>query len=103
MKSRYRTYWYGMVLQAVKRFPEIERDDSVMSNILTVAVYKTLREMEKLPDGHLRVRAVRMIYFDKSHTEEGVAMALNVSRATVQRWLNYFIRSVGKYAGFWAG
>ena len=52
-----------------------------------------------LPDGDIHLRLIRLIYWDKTHTLEGAALACNVSSATARRWHGDFIRLVATAYG----
>lgn len=97
-KTKY--YWYGNVKKMVFRYPAIKNENSLQAGIFTVAIEKTLKETEKMQNGSERIKAIKLIYFDKTKTIDGVALELNYSRRTVQSWMMSFINSVGRNAGY---
>lgn len=99
-KSRYNNYWYGIVLKMIKQYPEIKADTSMQSYIFTRAIEKALDETRMLQDGELRAQAMDMIYFRQTMTTDGAARKVAVSRGTMLRWCQSFVRMVAKNAGY---
>ena len=99
-KSRYRNYWYGIVLKMLQRYPGIKDEETIQSSIFTMAINKALDETRELPDGELRITAMEMIYFKGTHSIDGAALELHSSRRTIQRWCSSFVYLVGKHAGY---
>lgn len=58
------------------------------------AVAAAIRETTKRESGELRLRLIWLIYWDRSHTLSGAALAVNVSYRTARRWNGDFIRLV---------
>lgn len=63
---------------------------------VAAAVAETLRR----PDGQDRMRLVRLVFWQRSHTLEGAAMEIPVSYRTARRWHTQFILLVGEKYGF---
>jgi len=99
-KSRYSNYWYGIVLKMIKQYPEIKSDTSLQAYIFVRAIEKALQETKQLPDGELRVKSMEMIYFTEAVTIDGAAQRVNVSRGTMLRWSQSFVRMVARNAGY---
>lgn len=68
--------------------------------IYLTAIRNAERETLKLPDGEDRLRAIEMIYYKKTHSPEGAAAALYISRRKLYRWCRAFVYAVAKNAGF---
>lgn len=98
--GRYKNPWYGFVLQVVKRYPGIKSEETIQAQIFIHAIEKALREQKELKHGEERLKAFKMIYFDKSHNIDGAAQRLYFSRKTVENWCRSFIKMVMKYSGF---
>lgn len=98
--SRYSNYWYGVVYKMIQIYPFLEDEETPQIELIRAAVDKSIEETKKLPDGDLRMQAVKMLYFDKTHTIEGVAMQLFVSGRTVKRWGQDFVKLVGRNSGY---
>ncbi len=63
------------------------------------AVERAIRSTRRKPDGALRVKLIRLMYFEKSHTLSGAATVCHVSEATAKRWHGDFVRCVAKHLG----
>lgn len=100
VKSRYKDYWYGAVLQIVKSYDKLKSEESEQAKLYLYAINEALEEIRKMPDGDFRVRAMEMIYLKRTHTIDGAALEVYTSDRTMKRWCNTFIRTVAKKAGF---
>lgn len=98
--SRPRNWWYGTVRGVIARYPSIKNDGSMQSAIYSFAIEKALAETEALPEGGVRAAAVRSVCIDRTLTVDGAALRFYYSPRTVQRWVNHFVKTVGKHAGF---
>ncbi len=63
------------------------------------AVASAIRYTESLPSGEARLKAIRLVLWERSHTLEGAALAVPCSIATVKRWHGEFIQRVAKNYG----
>lgn len=99
-RQRYKHYWFGNVVNMVKRYPAIKNEGSIQSALFTMAIEKTLKEIEGKKDAESILELVDLLYFSKTCTMDGAALKLNISRRTAQRWSSDFIYSVGKNAGY---
>lgn len=98
--GKYRHYWYNTVRLMVTRYPRLIDYCSMQELIYKDAIEKALADLEKDPEGEVKKQAIKMVYFDKTHTASGAGILLNYSERTVQQWLSAFINAVGKKAGF---
>lgn len=80
---------------ALRELPEINRREME-------AVRKAIEETERLDTGEERLRMIRLIFWDKTHTLEGASQKCNVSYITMQRWHRDFIRTVATHFGLLA-
>lgn len=100
-KSRYKNYWYGIVLRMVKEYPEIRAGTSMQEYIFSHAIERALEETAAIKDtGADRVQAMKWIYFEDRMTLDGAADRLHVSRGTMLRWSQAFVRMVARNAGY---
>lgn len=60
------------------------------------AVHMALEETERMRDGRDRLRVIDMVYFRRSHTLYGAALAVPVSEITAKRWNRKFVAMVGE-------
>ena len=99
-RMKYKEYWKPAVIDMIRHYSTIQGEDTIQANIFASAIKKALKDAESLPDGGLRVQAVKMYYIDNTHKIDGIAMEVNASPRTVQRWLNSFVNAVGVNAGY---
>lgn len=53
---------------------------------------RALERTAALPDGKLRLRLVRMVYWDRKYTLYAAARVLHISTRTAQRWNSKLVR-----------
>lgn len=98
--ARYSTYWKFIPTRMVREYKKLKKDPSEQAQRFKTAIEQAKHETEFLPDGKLRLRAVKMVYIEKTHTIEGAARRLYVSRSTLAKWLGEFVNLVAQYSGF---
>ncbi len=79
---------------------KIAGESSLQAYISMKAMRDAEAETLKLPNGELRMKAVRDVLIKKTKTYEGVALEVNYNWRTVQNWVNKYINLVGKKAGY---
>lgn len=67
------------------------------------AVSQAVSETASLQDGEERLKFIRLVFWDKTHTLEGAAMAVNCSDRTARRWHTDFIKCVARNYGLLDG
>lgn len=63
------------------------------------AVEGAINMTKRLADGQERLKLIDMVFWRKTHTLQGAAMACNVSYSTAKRWHNKFIESTARSFG----
>lgn len=63
------------------------------------AVRRAIAATERYPNGRSRLKVVKLVLWDRSHTLEGAALAVPCSIATAKRWHGEFITLVASYYG----
>lgn len=63
------------------------------------AVEKTIQDTLRYQNGTERMKLVEMVFFKRTHTLHGAAMALFVSYGTAKSWHNKFIEQTAKNFG----
>ena len=53
-------------------------------------------ETAGLPDGPLRMELIERVYWKKTHSLQGAALACHVSYSTAKRWHRQFVTAVGR-------
>ena len=56
------------------------------------AVQRAIVMTKSLPNGEERLKLIRMVYWQRTHTLAGASLACGVSEATGRRWHGDFIR-----------
>lgn len=74
---------------ALRELPEINRRE-------LEAVRRAIEETRRLDTGEERLRMIRLVFWEKKYTLEGVANKLHRCRRTVVQWHGEFIRNVAK-------
>ena len=100
MKQRWRHWWYGSVVNALKHYPGIKSDTSRMAQAHAKAIDAAIKETLEMDDGQLRIKAVDLIFFKRTCTVDGAALRVYASVRTVQRWTSAFIDLVGEKVGY---
>lgn len=96
--------WWGYVRYMVRRYPaldktlpgqEVSRTDSKDWSAVKSAIDYTERE----ENGLARLKVVRMVHWDRTHTLEGAATEIPCDRATAARWQRRFFEEVARNRG----
>lgn len=77
---------------ALRELPEINRREKA-------AVEKAIEETTKMETGEERMKMVRMVFWDHTHTIAGAARKLNRCERTLVQWHGDFIRLVAECFG----
>lgn len=83
--------WWGYAKHMIRRYPDHVTEDE------RAAVAAAIAETERMRDGEDRLKLVRMVLFQSSHTLAGASLKIPCSERTAQRYHGDFIRTVGKH------
>lgn len=72
---------------ALRELPEKQQRE-------VAAVRAAIAKTRSLPDGDERMQMVRMVFWDRTHTLDGVALKLHRCTRTIWQWHGDFIRAV---------
>jgi hypothetical protein len=64
------------------------------------AVRRAVEATEKYKNGMDRLRVIKLIYWDNTHTVRGAALAVPVAYITAKGWHREFLRLVGAFYGY---
>lgn len=98
--------WWGYVRYIVRQYPDWEestREDLHLSEREADglnAVRNTITSTERMGNGLLRLKAIRALHWDRTHTLEGAALEIPCDKSTVSRWQKKFFEDVAKKAGY---
>jgi hypothetical protein len=93
-----REYWYGTVKKMCRRYGE--EISNLQELIYNSAIEQTIDEIQRQKNGDVKMRVIRMVLFDNTHTPQGAALEVNYSEDTVYPWISDFIKRVGHKAGY---
>ena len=98
--SKPKDKWWGYVKNMIRSYPYI-KGKPVQGVLLKEreAVEAALEETGKLLDGEERLKVVDLVFFRKTNTLEGAALAVPCSDRTARRWHADFIRCVARKYG----
>lgn len=77
---------------ALRQLPPIEQREYE-------AVRRAVLETERAPGGDLRMKLIKLVYWDKTHRLYGAAIECRIEEATSKRWNGDFIRVVARNFG----
>lgn len=98
--SKPRYYWYDYVKKNLYRYPEqLHKLGTMQSRIAEFGIEKAIQETKQKQDGDGRIKMMEMLFFKRTHTIDGAADVLHVSRRTAQRWIKDFIYCAAKHIG----
>ena len=63
------------------------------------AVYRAVAETERHGNGRDKLKVIKMVLWDQSHTLRGAALQIPCDYNTAQNWHERFIKLVAKYYG----
>lgn len=98
--SKPRYSWWGYVKAIIRQYdPDREQELNRVSLLENIAVRKAVNETRAMQDGEERLKFIRLVFWDKTRTLEGAAMAVNCSDRTARRWHTDFIKCVARNYG----
>ncbi len=96
--SRPRYDWWSYVKGMIRRYPAMA--ETPMEDLTPVhrrersAVQAAIEETERKRTGAERMKVIRLVLWDRSHTLEGAAMEIPCHYKTAQEWHREFIQAV---------
>ena len=76
-----------------------DEDQTRLTDDERFAVEAAVGETKQLIDGQERIKLITLVFWKRTHTLQGAAMAVHVSERTAQEWHRQFIRLVGQKRG----
>ena len=98
--ARYSTYWRFLPIRMVREYKKLENDPSPQAQLFYKAISQTIKITELIQDGEMVNKAIKMVYIEKTHTIEGAARQLYVSRSKLAKMLTEFITMLAYLTGF---
>lgn len=97
--SNSKYYWYSLVKKMIMT-PQVANERSLQASVLRNAMQEAEEATLKLPDGQMRMLAVRKILLEQTMTYERFEIEYHYCRRTIQKWINSYVKLVGKRAGY---
>lgn len=97
--SNSKFYWYSLVKKMIMT-PQVATERSLQASVLRNAMEEAETETLTLPDGPMRMLAVKKILIDQTMTYERFEIEYHYCRRTIQKWINSYVKLVGKKAGY---
>lgn len=96
--------WWGYVRYIVRRYPALDEihPDQEMSRADFKdwsAVKSAIDYTERTENSLTRLKVIRMVHWDRTHTLEGAALEIPCDRATAARWQRRFFEEVARNRG----
>lgn len=104
--SKPRYIWWGYAKAVVQQYPRASKSaemQPICKRREVDAVASAIKTTRETPGGTLRMRLIRMVYWDRSHTLDGAALTLGIHPQTAKNWNGDFIRLVGRNLGLLDG
>lgn len=94
-----RYYWWGYVKAMIRKYKAGDEDLFGVALREHIAVAEAITQTNAYPDGKERLSLISLVFWKRTHTLEGAAMAVNVSERTGRRWHTDFIKLVAEKYG----
>lgn len=99
MKKKYYAWW-NYIKEIVQLYPERVCEQLYgVSYWEREAVLAAVTQTERMEGGGARLKIIKMVHWDKTHTLEGAAMSIPCDRATAARWQRRFFEEVARNRG----
>lgn len=92
--------WWGYIRDLIRRYPGAAGKE--LSGVALKgqnAVKAAIEETERMNGGEERMKLIRMVHFDRTHTLDGAAQEIPCNRATAARWQRKFFEDVARARG----
>lgn len=89
--------WWGYIKAIVQAYPG--RVGSSLSGVAKreyEAVQAAVETTERMEGGEMRLRVIRLVHWDKTHTLEGAALTVPCSERAAIYWQRKFFEMVAK-------
>lgn len=101
MSKRYP--WWGYVKYIIRQYPvwgeAVGEEMSNSERAGWASVDGAVEITEHMENSLARLKVIRMVHWDRTHTLDGAAMETHCGRATAARWQRDFFEEVAKNRG----
>lgn len=99
-KSKRHYSWWGYIKEIVREYPYAQMaQTSGVAEKEVHAVKDAISETERMGGGQARLKVIRMVHWDRTHTLEGAALLIPCSRRTAAYWQREFFEEVARNRG----
>lgn len=93
--------WWGHVRAIIQAYPgQIGKDLSRVETMNYEAVKAAIEATERMENGEVRMKVIRMVHLDRTHTVEGAALRIPCEKTTAYRWQKAFFEEVARNRDF---
>lgn len=97
-KQRYP--WWGHVKAIIRAYPgQMGKDLSRVEAMNYESVKAAIEATQRMENGEARIKVIRLVHLDRTHTVEGAALSIPCDRATAARWQKRFFEEVARNRG----
>jgi hypothetical protein len=99
--SRPRYIWWPYIKAIIRRYPEFSTkpNKSEVECKECDAVSGAIEATKRLDNGLDRLKVIRLVLWDETHTLDGAALTVPCGECTARRWHGDFIRLTAKLYG----
>lgn len=96
--------WWNYVKYIVQQYPAWNKASPYEEMLRTDwqgwgAVRRTIDLTERTEDGLSRMKVIRLVHWDRTHTLEGAALSVPCSRSLASKWQREFFEEVARNRG----
>lgn len=93
--------WWGYVRSIVREYKTCSDRETLSGVALknSTAVFDAIIDTERMEGGENRLKVIRLLHWDKTHTLDGAASMIPCARSTVGKWQREFFEEVARNRG----
>lgn len=93
--------WWGHVKAIIRAYSgQIGKDLSRVETMNYEAVKAAIEATQRMDNGEARMKVIRLVHFDRTHTVEGAALTVPCSERTAANWQRKFFEMVARNRHF---
>lgn len=99
-KSKQHYSWWSYIKEIIREYPDMRTASTSGVTAREVdAVSDAVYATERTPAGDARLKVIRMVHWDGTHTLAGAALEIPCSERTAARWQRKFFEEVARNRG----
>lgn len=96
--------WWPYIREIIREYPEgLSHKDAHDPSRVKIKDFESVREAiivaEREERSRERLKVIKMVHWDRTHTLEGAALEIPCDRSTVARWQRKFFEEVARNRG----